>query len=116
MDRRWLFGAIAIVILVGLVLFGRANLPSLIEVTPSDGETHVAVASPLKLTFSEEMRPESVTQNLQIQPPSEGSYFWDANTLTFAPAQPWPSGAQITVTLKAGARSALGLPLLGDQQ
>lgn len=116
MNRRWLFGTIAIVILVGLVIFVRAKLPALVTVTPGAGETHIAVASPLMLTFSEEMRPESVSQNLQIQPPMQGSFSWDASTLIFAPAQPWPSGEQITVTLKAGARSSLGLPIFGDQQ
>ncbi len=116
MNRRWLFSIIGIVILVGVVFFVRANLPTLIAVTPGDSETQVAIASPLKLTFSEEMQPESVLQNLEFQPPIVGSFDWDANTLTFTPAQPWTSGEQITVTLKAGARSTLGLPILGDQQ
>lgn len=116
MNRRWLFGGFVIIILVGLVFFIRANLPTVAVISPNDGETHVAVVSPLTLTFSEEMQPETVTQNLEIQPPAAGSFSWDANTLTFTPDQSWPSGEQITVTLKAGARSTLGLPMLGDQQ
>ena len=94
MNRRWSFGVIAIVVLVGVVLFLRANLPSLVAVSPADGETHVPVGSPIRLTFSEAMQPESVEQNLAIQPAVQGSFSWDAKTLTFTPAQPWPSGEQ----------------------
>jgi Tol biopolymer transport system component len=115
MNRRWPFGAFVIVILVGAVLFVRANLPTLLAVSPGDGETQVAVGSPIRLSFSEPMQPESVTQNLHIQPSVQGDFFWEANTLTFTPTGPWPSGERIRVTLKSGARSALGLPLLGEQ-
>ena len=115
MDRRWLFGILAIVIVAGMVLFVRANLPSLETVKPNDGETHVAATSPLVITFSEEMQPDTVPQNLQIEPPMQGDFSWEDNTLTFTPAESWPSGAMITVTIKAGARSTLGLPLLRNQ-
>jgi dipeptidyl aminopeptidase/acylaminoacyl peptidase len=116
MDRRWLFGILAIVVTVGGVFFLRSNLPSLVEISPSDGETHVAIASPLMMTFSEEMQAQTVTKNLQIEPSMQGSFSWEANTLIFTPAQSWPSGEVITVTLEAGARSTWGLPLLREQQ
>ena len=115
MDRRWPFGIFAILILVGAVLFVRANLPSLVAVSPGDGETHVAVGSPIRLSFSEPMQPESVTQNLNIQPSMPGIFSWEANTLTFTPSEPWPSGERIYVALKTGARSNLGLPVLGER-
>ena len=118
MNRRWLFGVIVIVILVVGVLFVRANLPSLVTVSPLDGETYVPVSSPILLTFSQEMQPESVQQNLDIQPSVPGSFTWDStlstNTLIFTPDEPWPSGERISVTLKTGARATLGLPLLGE--
>lgn len=115
MNWRWLVAASVIIILVGAVIFVRTNLPSLVEVSPGDGETHIQVGRPIKVTFSETMQPDSVRQNLEIQPPIQGNYSWEANTLIFSPAQPWPSGEQINVTIKAGARSSLGLPedLLG---
>ena len=87
MNRRWLLGTFVILVLVGVVLFVRAKLPSLIAISPGDSETYVAATSPLVLTFSEEMQPETVTQNLQIQPPTEGSFVWDANTLMFSPRE-----------------------------
>jgi Tol biopolymer transport system component len=62
------------------------------------------------------MQQESVIQNLEFQPTVEGIFSWDDNTLIFTPNQSWPSGEQITITLIAGARSAWGLPILGNQQ
>lgn len=97
------------------VIFVRANLPTLLEVSPASGETQVDPHRPLILTFSEAMQPDSVAQNLEIQPPKTGNFTWEAATLTFTPDQPWGRGEQITVTLQAGARSTLGLPLLRDQ-
>lgn len=116
MNRRWLFGVIAIVILVGVVILVRTNLPALIVVSPEDGELHVPVGNPITLTFSEAMQVESVQKNLEIQPAIDGSFSWEENTLTFHPAQLWPSGEQIRVRLKSGARSSLGLPILGEQE
>jgi Tol biopolymer transport system component len=115
MDRRWIVTGVGLIIIVGLVFFLRANLPSLLEVSPANGEAYVAASQPVVLTFSESMQPEDVAQKLEIEPFTPGSYEWDANTLTFTPAQPWPSGAQITVTLQSGARSTMGLPLLRGQ-
>ena len=112
MNRRLLLGVVAVAILAGLVLVLRANLPSVALVSPADGEIRVAIGSPIKLTFSDVMQPESVEQNLIIQPSVPGSFSWDENTLTFTPEQPWPSGEQVNVTLKAGARSRLGLPMI----
>jgi len=115
MNRRYTFGVIAVVILVGLVLLVRANQPSLVAVSPSAGESHIPDSSPIELIFSTSMQPESVESNLIIQPGLQGSFSWDDNSLTFTPLELWPSGEQISVTLKAGARSTLGLPLLGEQ-
>ena len=59
------------------------------------------------------MRPESVAQNLLIEPSPGGETTWEEDilTLTFIPDQPWPSGETITVILTTGARSSLGLSL-----
>jgi Tol biopolymer transport system component len=115
MNRRLVLGVLAVAILAGLVLVLRANLPLVTQVSPADGDIRVAIGSPIKLTFSESMQPESVEQNLIIQPSVPGSFSWDENTLTFTPEQPWPSGEQIDVTLKTGSRSRLGLPMINGR-
>ncbi|MFN2233508.1 MAG: Ig-like domain-containing protein [Anaerolineales bacterium] len=115
MNWRLVLGVVAVAILVGLVLVLRANLPSVTLVSPADGDIRVAIGSPIKLAFSEAMQPESVEQNLIIQPSVPGSFSWGENTLTFTPEQPWPSGEQIDVTLEAGARTRLGLPMINGQ-
>jgi len=115
MNRRWFAIGLGFVILVVGVLFLRANLPALLETSPASGETQVEANASLRLTFSEEMQPESLVQNLEIQPPVQGSYAWEGSTLIFTPDQAWPRGEPITVTLQSGARSTLGLPILRDQ-
>jgi Tol biopolymer transport system component len=115
MNRRWLVIGVFFVILVGVGLFVRANLPTLLEVSPANGDTQVEADTSLKLTFSKAMQPESVTENLEIQPPMQGSFAWEENTLVFTPDQTWPRGEPITVTLQSGARSTLGLPISQDQ-
>ena len=49
---------------------------------------------------------DSLTSRLRIDPPIDGSFTWAANTLTFTPDDPWPSGDNITVHLQPGAHSA----------
>jgi Tol biopolymer transport system component len=115
MDRRWILAGIGLITFVGLALFLRARLPALTEVSPVNEETYVSADQPLTLTFSEPMQAENVAEKLEIQPFTPGSYRWEANTLTFTPSRPWPSGEHITITLQAGARSTLGLPILRDQ-
>ena len=115
MNWRWLVAALVILILVGSFFFLRANLPALVEVSPGDGETHVQVYNPIRITFSEPMQPDSVRQNFEVYPPIQGNFSWESNTLIFSPTQPWPSGEQIDVIIKAGTRSSFGLPILGDQ-
>ena len=114
MNRRWLFGIVAFALALGAVLFLRARLPRLVETAPADGERLVAPERPLTLTFSEPMNPQSVAEHLEFQPPLAGEISGEAETLTFTPDSAWPRGTWITVTLKSGAQSELGLPLLGE--
>ncbi len=115
MDRRWVFGIIALALAVGGVLFLRARLPRLVEVSPAEGEIQVAPERPLTLTFSEAMDPQSVADHLEFQPPVAGEFSGAAQTVTFRPDPAWPRGEWITVTLRSGARSGMGLPLLGGK-
>lgn len=87
--------------LLGGVWFGTQ--PRLLHVEPPPQATAVAGSTSLTLTFSHFMQPESVLQNIQIQPPVLGDFRWQGKTLVFTPARPWPSGATVVVTLQGDA-------------
>ena len=57
----------------------------------------------------------SVQAGLALEPAMAGEWTVEGNTLTFTPAQGWPLGAVVTVSL-SGARSERGLPLLGGER
>lgn len=115
---RWL-AVILIVILavLGLGVMAWVRAPRLLEVTPAPGSTNIPPYTPVRLTFSRPVQPDSATSRITIQPVRNGSYSWEGNTLVFIPSQPWPSGATITVQVAAGMRAKpiLSLPMMKGQ-
>jgi Tol biopolymer transport system component len=104
-----------IILLAGLiVLAGIAALlmtPRLGSVEPSPDSTGVAAETPLKINFNRPMNAASVAAHLSIDPPVTGKTAWQGNTLIFTPGSGWPSNGKVTVELKPGAVSSLGLRL-----
>ncbi len=96
----------------GLALAVLFGVPRLHSTSPAAGASGVSSLAPVRLTFSRPMDHASVEAALSISPRLPGRLAWDGNTLTFAPGQPWPLSATVTVSL-AGGRSQRGLPLLG---
>lgn len=80
-----------------------ATQPRLLAVEPPPQATAVPASTSLRLTFSRQMQPESVLQNLQIQPPQMGDFHWEGRTLVFTPSRPWPNGATVIVELSSNA-------------
>lgn len=120
--RPWLTGLLAGLLFVALLILALIFFaPSLDEIQAGPrldvglaGQVLVPAGAPLRLTFSQPMQAESVEARLAIEPPVQGEFAWEGNTLTFLPDQPWPAGAAVTVTLTSGARASggLGLPML----
>jgi len=110
-----------IFIILVLVLVGAAvglylwQQPRLLEFSPQDGEEDVRAGSPVSLTFSHPMQPESVYEHLTFSPMTDGEYEWVGNTLVFTPQEPWVNGETIRVALRQGARSAGWVPLSTSQ-
>lgn len=109
---RWSLsiGLAVLVLLIGLILAVYFNLPQVTDVFPAPGATNVSSRAPIRLTFNQPMVQTSVDPALQIMPAREGKFAWSGNTVIFTPAQPWPVGATITVSLPGGT-SAHRLPL-----
>lgn len=96
---------------VVVVAFGTAAVyllgrPRLVEASPAPGAQVVPAGTPLRITFSHRMNPDTVARSLFIEPQVEGKIEWEGNTLVFTPQGLWPSGETVQVRLSTGARSA----------
>lgn len=110
---RWLaLGGLGLVLGLAAAVFYA--LPRLVSVSPAQAAVSVSSRAPLRLRFNRPMDPASVERALTVTPAVPGRFTWDANTLVFAPSEPWPLGGTVTVRL-AGGRSRRGLPLLGGR-
>ncbi len=109
----WLvLGGLGLVVGLGLAVF--LAIPRLNSVSPADTAQSVSSRAPLRLSFTRAMDHAAVEAALTLTPALPGRFDWNANTLVFTPAQPWPLGGTVTVSL-AGGRSQRGLPLLGGR-
>ena len=117
MKARIVIGVVILVVIVaaGLTISAWRMRPELGEVFPAAGQENVPSTSPIRLVFSTPMRSDSVLERLKVEPPVEGSFTWDQNTLTFIPQSLWPGGEEIRVQLEAGARAEkwLAFPMNG---
>ena len=89
--------------------------PRVVEVSPADGDEYRSAGTPLRLTFSRPMQAGTEDELLSTDPPIEGQYTWEGETLVFTPIQPWPSGGRIQARLGPGAR-AKAFPQLATRQ
>lgn len=86
------------------------NFPVVEEVSPAAGRL-APPDSELRLVFSHAMITPTLIDRLRTEPPREGAYRWEAETLVFVPDTPWPPGVTVTAHLEPGARSTWRLPL-----
>ncbi|MFP3853412.1 MAG: Ig-like domain-containing protein [Anaerolineales bacterium] len=107
---RWWLWAISLVAFLASAYF--IFRPRVDRVSPASGATGVRAVSPLEIHFNRPMNRASVEQRLEIEPAIAGQISWQGNTLRFEPESTWPEGQTIQVHLRAGANSALSLPML----
>ena len=93
--------------------------PEVETASPSPGATQVEVDVPVRVTFSEPVAPDTVTDaTFFIQDPSaervSGSIAYDALTATFTPSEHLAAATTYTVTLTAGIRDLEGNALVED--
>lgn len=99
-------------VLAILALIYWLMAPRLTSFSPGEAEAGVAADQPIQLGFSRSMDAASVEKRLSLDPQVPGQWRWQGNTATFEPSANWPEGATVNVTLAAGARSSLYLPML----
>ncbi|MCH7586750.1 MAG: Ig-like domain-containing protein [Chloroflexi bacterium] len=100
-------------LLLLLVIFAA---PRVTSVQPSPDAEFIPISAELTLTFSRPMDKIAVESRLTIEPAQTGTFTWQGNSITFSPDEPWPEGQDVNLFLKAGARSAIFLPILRSRQ
>jgi Tol biopolymer transport system component len=99
-------------LLVGLLIAAVVLAPRVTHISPDPGATRVSALASVHIAFSRPMDQQSAGDHLRIDPAQQGEISWQGNTLIFKPAQPWPTGSQVSVELTGGARSTRILPLI----
>jgi Tol biopolymer transport system component len=116
MKTRYLVLLLLVAILAILLGVGYFwGTPRVLEVSPADGDLYRSSGTPLRITFSRPVRPDTEDMPLSTDPPIEGQITQEGDTLVFTPSQPWPSGGEIQVRLEPGLRAA-GFPGLATRQ
>ena len=82
--------------------------PLVVQVYPAQSETYVDVDETVVVTFSEDMDPDSATDNITLSNGTLGALGWtDARTLSIAHTD-WTEGTEITVTVGTGLADEAG--------
>jgi dipeptidyl aminopeptidase/acylaminoacyl peptidase len=106
----------AIGLTAGLLAAVLLSVPRVADVQPPDGAAGTPALPSISITFTQPMRSDTVEGRLHLEPARPGTFHWSGRKMTFVPSQPWPEGAQVDVTLEAGALSTRGLPTFGSTQ
>lgn len=98
--------------LLGLFVLAILASPRVEEVLPAPGDENVPATARIQIEFNQPMNTASLVSHFEVSPEVEGRFYWEADRFVFQPDSPWPSDEQITVELRAGARSQRILPIL----
>ncbi len=112
--RKW--GIFGVVVLLLGVISAWQLAPRVVVLELDEPELHAR--QPITIRFSRPMNTASVEEQFTLLPDISGKITWneEIDKFSFTPDQSWPAGNSILLELGSGARSKLGLPLLGRFQ
>lgn len=100
---------ITIIIVLALGLAAAALAANLLGLRPPElVREEVGERGPVGIRFSQAMRAESVQQRWHSDPPVEGRFNWEGQTMWFWPARALAPGTQVTFRLDSGAEAEDG--------
>ncbi|MCS7060620.1 MAG: Ig-like domain-containing protein [Anaerolineae bacterium] len=115
LDAAALSALAVLMILIGVIVWrGDQVGVQIVRRTPAPDAQSVALRPTISFSFSEAMRPSSLEGRLEVTPLISGALRWDGNTVLFIPATPLQPNTVYTVTIRAGAHSEQGRPVLRD--
>ena len=103
-----------IALALGAVLWigDRAGV-RIVGVRPESNET-ISAKGAVVIEFAQPMNRASVESGFRIDPEIEGRYFWQANTLTFAPSEPFARNVTYMATVIKGVLAESGQAVKAD--
>lgn len=107
---RGFWGAVGL--FAGLLIVAYLAAPRVEQFSPNSQTPHISSSVPIRISFNRPMDQVSVETRFAVRPQVPGQFSWQGNAVEFRPAQPWTAGTLVEVSLLAGARSTLFLPIL----
>ncbi|MBW3613192.1 MAG: Ig-like domain-containing protein [Chloroflexi bacterium] len=107
--------AVGAVVLVGLLYVAStvdARPPTVLDVgltqpLPDDDE-RAHITTSIEVSFSEPIDPDSATDAVVLDPPTDGTVSWSGSTLIFTPSAPLELATEYTVTVAPGVQDPAG--------
>lgn len=91
------------------------SVPSILSISPADGETDIALNGSIRVTFSEAMDPATLDDSTFVvtmgAAPVAGTVVYLDEVAVFWPSAHFASNASISVTITEDVQSALGVPI-----
>ncbi|MFH1845372.1 MAG: Ig-like domain-containing protein, partial [bacterium] len=87
---------------------GDTDAPFVVQVSPIQNDTDVAVDATVTITFNEAMAAGSAAGHVTVSPGPVGALTWSDNKTLQVAHTNWPTGTQVTVTAGTGLTDAAG--------
>lgn len=116
--RGWHLLQIVLILAAGVSAgLGAAFLalsPRVVSVSP-EAEVRTGAFAAVEIRFSVPMDPACAADHFSVVPAVEGALAVEGAALRFTPRDPWPAGTTVRASIRSGACSARGLPLLAGR-
>ncbi|OGD70080.1 hypothetical protein A3A84_00990 [Candidatus Collierbacteria bacterium RIFCSPLOWO2_01_FULL_50_23] len=76
---------------------------------PRDGALGSSIKTPVKITFDQDVEPDSAENSISFLPKLTGKFSWEGKTMIFTPDKPLNSSSKYAVKLVAGIKSTDGM-------
>ncbi len=77
--------------------------------SPRDGALGSGPRMPIRITFDQDVVPDSAEKSFSLSPTVPGKFGWEGKTMIFTPSKPLASNTKYTTRLTAGIKSTDGL-------
>lgn len=90
-------------------VFTTLGKVALEKTNPRDGALGSSVRTPIRITFDQDVVPDSAENNFSLSPTVAGKFAWEGKSMIFTPSKPLASNTKYTVGLATGIKSTDGM-------